>query len=160
MGARRAGRVGAAPVQTDERTRFAVPPERLWDQLASTAHYQRWWPWLESFHGGPLAEGETWSCTVRPPLPYRVRFSVTFDEVVPGRSASTTIGTDLSGTASFEISPAAGGSELHLCAQLIPTRTLLRTVSTLAHPVAKFGHDWIIGTGLRQFARHLPTQPM
>jgi hypothetical protein len=142
-------------VWTDERRAFTLPADELWAQISSVGQYQRWWPWLEAFDGTCFEVGETWWCTVRTPLPYRVRFSVTLDEVVPGRSVTTTIGRDLDGTAAVAIRPVGDGSEMHLTARLRPSRSLLRAVSVIAPPVARFGHDRVITAGLRQFEQHL-----
>lgn len=142
-------------VRTDERRTYAVAPDELWRHLVAIDRYATWWPWLREFDGAALATGATWRCTVRPPLPYRVRFTITFDEVEPGRSATATIGRDLTGTASLAVAETPAGSELRLRACLTPSRTLLRAVATVAHPVARFGHDWVIGTGFRRFEEAL-----
>jgi len=41
--------------------------------------------------------------------------------------------------------------ELHLVSELTPTNAVLRAVSQFAAPVARFGHEWVLDTGLRQF---------
>ena len=138
-------------VHTDTRATYACAPDELWRALSSVESYQLWWPWLEHFDGDAFAVGERWACTVRPPLRYRVRFTVHFDEVDAPHRAGTTIDGDIRGTASLTVLPAGDGSELHLISTLAPASGPLRLAS-LAPPVARWGHDWIISTGLRQFS--------
>ena len=35
--------------------------------------------------------------------------------------------------------------------ELTPTSSLLRTLARLAPPVARYGHEWVLSTGLQQF---------
>jgi hypothetical protein len=44
-----------------------------------------------------------------------------------------------------------GGCEARLQSRLVPANQVLRAIATLARPVARFGHDWVLDTGLRQF---------
>lgn len=125
--------------------------------MARVEAYRSWWPWLRHFDGGGLVVGATWSAAVQPPLPYRLSFEVHLDEVEPPRVVEARVTGDIVGTARLEITPAAGGSELHLRSELAPTSPVLRTVARVAAPMARFGHEWVLGTGLRQFRdRALP----
>jgi hypothetical protein len=138
-------------VRSDRSYRFALAPEELWQTLTRTADYQRWWPWLRTFEGSAFGVGERWSCVVQPPLPYAVRFRLTIGEVVDARLVTATVDGDIVGDARLDISPSSEGSELHLVSRLAPSSAILRAVATLARPIAQFGHDWVIDTGLRQF---------
>ncbi len=113
--------------------------------------YRSWWPWLRELDAEGLRTGDVWTCVVQPPLPYRLRFDLTLDEVVPERSVAATVSGDIEGSASFEITEVAGGSELHLASSLAPRHPVLRAMGAVAHPIARFGHDWVLDTGLRQF---------
>ncbi len=123
----------------------------MWPVLTRVQDYQAWWPWLRRFDGQAFAPGERWACEIQPPLPYRLRFTLCLDQVEPGRSATASVTGDIVGTARIELSATSRGSELHLVSALEPSTRLLRMMSGFVRPVARFGHDWVIDTGLRQF---------
>ena len=125
--------------------------------MEDVASYRTWWPWLRRFDASALAPGEVWVCEVRPPLPYVVTFSMTVEDVVAEALVVATLVGDIRGTARLTLRPVPGmgpdpGTELRLAADLAPASLLLRTVMVGAGPVARFGHDWVIDTGARQFA--------
>lgn len=69
---------------SDRSWDFELTPDVLWARFSSVADYSTWWPWLERFQPvGGFQAGARWACTVSPPLPYLVRFSVLLDEVRP-----------------------------------------------------------------------------
>jgi uncharacterized protein YndB with AHSA1/START domain len=138
-------------VRSDRSYRFAVPAEELWRALSRVEDYRTWWPWLRGFDGSSFEPGEAWHCVVQPPLPYSLRFRVILDDVEPARAASATITGDITGTARLEVIPAAGGCEARLVSRLSPASSMLRTIAVMARPVARFGHDWVLDSALRQF---------
>ena len=142
------------PLETDERFELARPPDELWSLLTDVASYQAWWPWLRAFEGAAFRAGARWRCTVRPIVPYPVRFTVTLDEVEPERWVAATVHGDVEGTASLSLAPSAVGTALALHAELAAASPLLRTLS-LVPPLARFGHDWVITSGIRQFETRL-----
>lgn len=147
-------------VDSDRNYHFTLPRARVWQALLRTDAYQSWWPWLRRFDSGPLTPGTRWRCVVQPPLPYRVAFDLVIDEVRDGTLVSAAVEGDLRGAARLELVPEPGGCVLHLTASLLPVDRLLRTVAATAPPIARFGHDWILDTGFRQFsARALPAAP-
>lgn len=138
-------------VRSDLRHRFAVSPDDLWDRLAAVDEFRTWWPWLRHLHADGLRAGAVWSCVVQPPLPYRLRFDLTLDEVVAGQAVWATVHGDIVGTAHLEVRQRPGGSELHLISDLAPRRRVLKAASSVARPLAQFGHDWVLDTGIQQF---------
>jgi hypothetical protein len=138
-------------VESSRTYRLPMPPPALWAQIGDVNAYQRWWPWLRMFDGQRLAAGDVWRCSVRPPLRYTVRFTVTIDKVVAHRLVSATIAGDICGVAKLEIAAAAGGSEVRLTSALRPDTRLLRAITAVARPVARHGHDWVLDRGARQF---------
>ncbi|HVF13289.1 MAG TPA: hypothetical protein VM942_01750 [Acidimicrobiales bacterium] len=138
-------------VRSDRTFRFTVGQEALWAALTSVDRYRHWWPWLRRFDGGSFSEGARWRCAVRSPLLYPVRFDVVLDEVIAGRSASASVFGDIAGQARLDVSLVEGGSQLRLVSTLASDRRLLRLIFRLAPPVARFGHDRLLATGLRQF---------
>jgi hypothetical protein len=113
--------------------------------------YQRWWPWLRRFDAPALEPGATWTATVQPPLPYRLTFDLHLLAVEAPRLVVADITGDLEGDARLEVSPTELGSELHFTSALEPTNRVLRAVAHVAEPMARFGHQWVLDTGLRQF---------
>jgi hypothetical protein len=138
------------PVRSDRRHRFANPPDELWAALARVEDYRRWWPWLDGHQDG-FAPGARWSCVVRPPLPYVLRFDLVLEEVEAPRFATATVTGDIRGHAALDVRPVPGGSELRLVSVLAPSSSLLRAVAGAVPVVARLGHDWVLDTGLRQF---------
>jgi uncharacterized protein YndB with AHSA1/START domain len=144
------------PVESDRTYRFDADAATVWAAFADTTSYPRCWPWLRAFEASRLAPGEVWRCVVRPPLPYEVRFTLTLHEVVEGRSVAAALGGDLDGRARLDLrGDGEGRSVVRLRAAIEPTRRLLRTMAALAAPVARYGHDWILDTGARQYAAAL-----
>ncbi|MEO6318143.1 MAG: SRPBCC family protein [Acidimicrobiales bacterium] len=138
-------------IRSDQRHELPVPPDELWGAMARVDDYRTWWPWLRRFDAEGLVAGSTWAAVVQPPVPYRLRFEVHLDEVDPSRLVVAHVTGDIVGTALLRITPTATGSELHLVSELTPTNAVLRAVSQFAAPVARFGHEWVLDTGLRQF---------
>jgi uncharacterized protein YndB with AHSA1/START domain len=142
---------------THKDLHFAYPLAVVWAAMADDGSYQRWWPWLRTFEARALATGEDWRCVVRPPLPYTVSFTITFDEVVAEEQVVAHVHGDISGTA--ELTVAAIGDECGVVVRsdLAPQSRFLRVMATTLPPLARFGHDWILSTGAAQFAaRALP----
>ncbi len=150
-------------VRSDRTFTFPVGPAELWSALTSVERYRSWWPWLRRFDGVSFSEGAHWTCAVRAPLLYPVRFVVVLEEVVAGRSAAAVVTGDIAGHARLDV-VAAGvggglGSELRLRSTLASRRWLLRAIARLAPPVARFGHDRLLDTGVRQFRKRALAGP-
>jgi hypothetical protein len=149
------GDTGAVEVVSDRRYHLAATPPNVWAALARTDQYRAWWPWLRALDARGLERGDEWQCTVRPPLPYVVRFSLLLREVEPLDHVTAQLTGDIRGTARIDLrptGPAGASTELRLRAALEPARPLLGVLGRLAAPVARFGHDWVLDTGARQFA--------
>jgi len=136
---------------SDRRYPFPVPPVALWSALAATGDYQAWWPWLRSFDAIGLHAGDRWHCTVRPPLPYTLRFVIHLDDVDEPRSVVSHLTGDIRGPARIDIVAVPTGSEIHLTSSLTPSTRAFGLVAALARPIARRGHDWVLDTGARQF---------
>jgi uncharacterized protein YndB with AHSA1/START domain len=139
---------------------MAAPPDRVWGALARPDRFPGIWPWLRDFDGRELRAGVTWACAVQPPVPYRVRFDLHLVEVVEGERIDAEVDGDVAGTARLTLERAGDdegrparevGTVLHLVSELSPANGLLKGVLVVAPPVARFGHDWILDTGARQF---------
>lgn len=140
-------------VRSDRSYHFARPPEEVWAALGSVDAYRRWWPWLRRFDAEALAPGARWECSVRPPVPYRLRFTVTLGEVEAPSRITASVSGDIFGDACVSLAAADGGCRVRLTSELQPSGQPLRGVTRLAPWLAQFGHDWVLDTGVRQFRR-------
>ena len=138
-------------IRSERRHRFEADPDRLWSAMTKVEDYRRWWPWLRRLDAAAFAPGERWLCVVQPPLPYVLRFTITLEEVVAPRFVTATIGGDIVGHAAIDIDDAEAGSELRLVSTLAPSNRMLRAVARVGAPVVRFGHDWVLDAGVRQF---------
>lgn len=136
---------------TDRSYHLPLSPAELWESVSRVENYQSWWPWLRHFDGDRLASEEVWICHVQPPLPYWVRFEITLEEVRAPNIVRASITGDVQGDARLEISDHLVGSEARLISSLEPRNHLLRAVARVAAPLVRFGHDWVLDTGARQF---------
>ncbi|MGK2949588.1 MAG: SRPBCC family protein [Acidimicrobiales bacterium] len=144
-------------IRSDQHHDFDVAPAELWAAMERVDDYRAWWPWLRHFEASVLADGEVWGALVRPPLPYRLRFDLHLHAVEAPHQVSAEITGDIVGSARIEITPTASGCSLHVVSDLAPANSVLRSVMRVAPRMARFGHDWVLTTGLRQFtARALP----
>jgi uncharacterized protein YndB with AHSA1/START domain len=129
----------------------ATSPNELWSVFERVDEYPQWWPWLRRFDADELAAGEEWSCEVRPPLGYPVRFDLELIEVCSPHLVTARVGGDIAGRARLDVERSEVGSTIRLESSLWPSNALMRAISTFAEPVARRSHDWVLGTGLRQF---------
>lgn len=141
------------PFRSDRGWTFEMGVDELWARLSSYECYTQWWPWLRHFDpDGGFADGASWRCAVAPPLPYVVRFTVELERVEPARAASATVHGDVVGEAELTVeavAPSRSSARLHSC--LAPAHPVLRGVGTVARPLVRWGHDWVLDQGARQF---------
>ena len=147
-------------VRSDRRYRFAVSPERLWERMTSVEEYRTWWPWLHGLEADAFVTGASWACVIQPPVPYALRFDLELLAVEAPTLAVARLEGDIVGDASLDVTEVGGGVQARLVSDLAPGNRMLRVVAGLARPVARFGHDWVLDTGARQFREHaLPPEP-
>ena len=147
------GHTDAVRVATEKTVYFDAGRAEVWAAMANVDAYGRLWPWLERFDAKGLVAGDVWTCRVRPPLPYTVSFTIAFDKVEPERFASATVEGEVEGPASIELSDDGSGTTVVVRSSLEPRSTFLRVLSATLPPVARFGHDWVIDTGAKQFQK-------
>lgn len=149
-----------APFRSDRSWSFAVDTDELWSMLTRVDRYPAWWPWLARFHPiGGFQPGARWSCTVSPPLPYEVHFSVLLDDVDPGRSVRARVTGDIDGDALLTLDAHGDTTTARLRSELAPARPALRRVGGAARPLVEWGHDWVLDQGQRQFVEHAAPSP-
>jgi uncharacterized protein YndB with AHSA1/START domain len=141
----------AGSITTVHRYELPLPREEAWGLISDVSNYRNWWPWLRAFDGAALAPGEEWRCEVQPPVPYLVRFRVVIEEVETALRVRARVVGDVVGAATLLLDDAAGGCTATLDSTLAPGNTALRMVSRFTAPIARFGHDWVLDSGARQF---------
>jgi hypothetical protein len=142
----------------DRSYQFPMPPDTLWAALANTGEYRSWWPWLTNLDADGLVAGAVWHCTVRPPLPYALRFEIHLDNVARPTLVTAHLSGDIVGHSRLAIAPHRTGCEVQLTSTLAPSRRALGMIEPLARPIIRRAHNWVIDTGARQFQhRHRPT---
>ena len=141
-------------IHSDRRYAFAASCEELWSAFAQVDQYRDWWPWLSDFEGNAIEPGQTWRCTVRPQLPYKVSFRVTILDVTPAQRIYAGIDGDIVGNAELILYSRPEGCEARLVSHLAPDSLLLQSMALLAQPVVTMGHNWVLDSGARQFREH------
>ena len=133
--------------------RYDLPRSRedVWELISDMDGYRAWWPWLRTFDAAGLKEGEEWNCMIQPPLPYLVRFTVHIEQIDEFERVHARVTGDVVGTATLKLEIKGPVCEAHLASTLAPGNSMLRLVSKVAAPVARFGHDWVLDSGARQF---------
>ena len=144
---------------SDRRWEFPVPREALWGALTAIEGYPQWWPWLRRFDPGDgFVRASQWSCVVVPPLPYVVRFRVNLEEVRPLEHVRASVRGDVKGWAELSLEDGDdGASRARLRSELSPSNPILRQFAMLAPPMVRWGHDWVLDQGQRQFVERALT---
>lgn len=142
-------------VRSDRCYSFPASRAAVWAGMGAVDEFRTWWPWLRRFEADGLVAGDRWRCTVQPPLPYVVRFTVHLDEVVEPSFVGATVEGDVAGWAELELTDAADGCEVRLTSALAPRGGLLRVFASAAGPLVRFGHDWVLDNGARRFSATL-----
>lgn len=145
-------------IRSDRTYDFDVDRARLWRALSGVDAYPHWWPWLRDFRAVALLGGDVWTCVICPPLPYRLRLRVELDDVVPEELVAATVDGDIVGSASVELSDRDDGCAVRLVSELAPANPMLRAVARSANPLVRYGHDWVLDTGARQFCQKVSAE--
>jgi len=138
-------------ITTVHRYDLPVPREDVWSLISEVSQYRSWWPWLRVFDATALVEGDEWRCEVQPPVPYVVRFRVLIEHVEAAALVRANVSGDVVGEATLTLHDGETGSTATLQSALAPGNRALQLVSRFAAPIARFGHDWVLDSGARQF---------
>jgi hypothetical protein len=142
-------------IVSDRTYTFDHPRELVWSSIGAIDAYPRRWPWLRDFDASGLEPGAIWTCAIQPPLPYTLRIRLDITEVEPGRLVSATVGGDLRGRATVELRGDDAPCAVRVMSRLTPSNRVMGMAARLVAPVARWGHDWVLDTGARQFAADL-----
>jgi hypothetical protein len=89
---------------------------------------------------------------VKPQLPYMLEFVIALESVREEESARAGLSGDIAGWAELTLGDDGdSGSWLRLRSDLTARSGPARWVGTLAPPLARRGHDWVLDNGIRQF---------
>ena len=138
-------------ITSEHRYELPVDREAVWGLISDMDSYRTWWSWLRTFDAAGLKEGAAWSCMIQPPLPYLVRFTVHIEQVDEHELVRARVTGDVVGVAALKFEDTDDGCTAHLASTLAPGNSMLRVVSRVAAPIARFGHDWVLDSGARQF---------
>lgn len=138
-------------IETDRRFPFDGDVGAVWSAMANVGSYEQWWPWLKDFDASELGVDQIWNCTVRAPLGYKVSFSLKFDVVVPEHHIEASVRGDIIGGAWIDLLENGDATDVWVRSMLIPVAPFLKRLSSTAPPIARFGHNWILRSGARQF---------
>ena len=143
-------------ISSDRSFGFDAGPADVWERIIAVEEYRTWWPWLRRFDARALEAGDVWHCTVQPPLPYSLSFTISIEELTPLERVTAWIDGEIRGTAELTLSPTpAGGCTARMQSRLSPANRVLQTIALVARPVVSLGHDWVLDTGARQFRRQV-----
>lgn len=142
-------------IRSERTYLFPVDPPTLWSRLARVDQYPTWWPWLRNFDARQLGTGQVWTCTVKPPIPWSVTIRVRITDAVEPTHVEAEVEGEVTGSGHLDITAHPDGSRLHLATSLAPSSPVLRAAGLLAAPISRFGHDWVLDAGARQFRAHL-----
>lgn len=148
--------VGADPVHLihlDRTEWFPHSPQHVWSWMSRTELFQQWWRWLREFEtdGGGLTGGGAFHGLVVPPIPYRFRVGIHFDEVRPAERIIARLSGDLNGPADCALRPARGGCELTIRWHVEMRKPAMRAAARYAKGLLVWGHDQVIETTLSRF---------
>jgi len=136
---------------------FGAPPAVLWDALARTELFEQWWSWIREveLEGQALAVGSTISFRIEPPVPYRMRISVSVTAAEPPHAIAGDVSGDLRGTSELRFVPEAGGTRADVRWDVEIASRPIRAVIKVARPVLLWAQHWAVAVSLRGFRTYL-----
>ena len=144
----------------DGRHRLDAPPEQVWDAIGRLDRFEGWWGWLSSFsvRGDGMAPGSVLEGVVSPPVPYRLRVSVTIERCVPGREVDALVTGDLNGPARLRLEPEGPDGSATLARtswELEMVQWPMRVACRVGKPMLRFAHDRVVEMTVAGFRRQL-----
>jgi hypothetical protein len=143
-------------IHSERVYRLPISRTGLWRAITGLDDYQLWWPWLRRFEAAGLKAGDVWLCTLRPPLPYRIRCEVRLQEVREPELVAADLSGDLAGRARIELQEAdaegAACTDVRIVSDLVARAASIRLWHRLCPSLSRRAHDWVLDTGAHQFA--------
>jgi hypothetical protein len=144
-------------IEYDGTFTFPVPVAELWAMMAQFDSFPSWWSWLREFsvEGDGLQHGTVLHGVVTPPLPYRMRLDVVFDECVPERLITAHVHGDLIGAAQLTFDGDDTETHAHASWTVEMMQRSMRIAARVARPLLRWGHDRVVDATVEGFRRHL-----
>ncbi len=140
-------------LRVDRRYVLSATVDEVWAQLSDLDRYPVWWRWLRDFEvaGEGLRVGTELRAVVAPPVPYRFRVGVRFEEVAPPHHIGARLSGDLVGRAELRLREDPHGCEARVRWEVEMRKTSMRRAAYVARPVMVWGHDQVVRATVRRF---------
>lgn len=137
----------------------AASPERCWreiERMLSAGGAPTWWRAVAVTRPPlRLAVGEELELTVRSPLGYALRVTLTLTEAVPQVAVAASSEGDLSGSGRLTIAPEGSGSALRWVWEVRTQKRWMNAAAPFLHPVFARAHEHVMVEGERGLHRAL-----
>jgi hypothetical protein len=133
-----------------DRWHVPAPVEAAFDVVTDTLAYPRWWGdvFLEATgDGGPPRPGRRTHVVARGFLPYRLRFTLTDEEIDAPTRALSRLSGDFEGSGEWRLAAAGHGTDVELDWRPAVTKPLVRDLTPLLRPLFRANHDWTMRRG-------------
>jgi uncharacterized protein YndB with AHSA1/START domain/quercetin dioxygenase-like cupin family protein len=136
----------------------AAPPEAVFDALADTRTYPRWWRpvYLDVESAGPVEVGAESRQHFKGRLPYHLHTRSVIAALDPPHRVTADVDGDLRGRGTWTLTPTAHGTHVRFDWQVHADRKLLRVLTPVLRPMFRWNHNWAIARaidGLEPYAQ-------
>jgi quercetin dioxygenase-like cupin family protein/uncharacterized protein YndB with AHSA1/START domain len=136
----------------------AAPPEAVFDAIADSRSYPRWWRpvYLDVQADGPAAPGTAASHHFKGRLPYHLHTRSVIAEIDPPYRVVADVDGDLRGRGTWTLTSVPHGTHVRFDWQVHADRALLRVLTPVLRPIFRWNHNWAIARakeGLEPYAR-------
>jgi uncharacterized protein YndB with AHSA1/START domain len=135
-----------------------APPEAVFDALADTRTYPRWWRpvYLDVQSAGPAQVGAESRQHFKGRLPYHLHTRSVIAEMDPPHRVTADVDGDLRGRGTWTLTATPEGTKVRFDWQVHADRKLLRLLTPVLRPMFRWNHNWAIARaidGLEPYAQ-------
>jgi uncharacterized protein YndB with AHSA1/START domain/quercetin dioxygenase-like cupin family protein len=135
-----------------------APPEAVFDALADTRTYPRWWRpvYLDVQSAGPVEVGAESRQHFKGRLPYHLHTRSVIAQMDPPHRVTADVDGDLRGRGTWTLTPTPYGTKVRFAWQVHADRKLLRLLTPVLRPMFRWNHNWAIARaidGLEPYAQ-------
>lgn len=136
----------------------AAPPEAVFDALADSHTYPRWWRrvYLDVESAGAVEVGAESRQHFKGRLPYHLHTRSVIAALDPPRRVTADVDGDLRGRGTWTLTPTTDGTHVRFDWQVHADRKLLRVLTPVLRPIFRWNHNWAIARaidGLEPYAQ-------